>query len=323
LPKNRERDTHTEFEEGHIDIGVEGAEPRVLHERRQRLLENEFGIAFQQKDGALRVYGPAAVLPAAEKIIRFVLRAGDHLGDTDLRHYLSLVHRDPHTDLDMIFDACIPVTRQGKFARARGPGQLAYLAALKKSAIVFGVGIAGTGKTYMAVAWALHSLVRGAVSRIILVRPVVEAGESLGFLPGNLSDKIDPYLRPLQDALMDILGQEEYQALFEKRIIELSPLAYMRGRTLNNAIVILDEAQNTTIAQMKMFLTRIGRNAQAIITGDITQIDLPNKAQSGLVHSLSILPSIEEIEFVYFNEADIVRHPLVQKIIAAYEHDGE
>jgi len=147
----------------------------------------------------------------------------------------------------------------------------------------------------------------------------VEAGESLGFLPGDLTEKIDPYLRPLQDALMDILGQEEYLALFENRVIELSPLAYMRGRTLNNAVVILDEAQNTTVAQMKMFLTRIGRNAQVIITGDVTQIDLPRTSQSGLIHALSILRGIDDIEFVFFNETDIARHPLIQKIIAAYQ----
>jgi len=277
---------------------------------------------MQQKAGALRVYGAGDVLPLAEKMIRFVLRFGGQLGEADLRQYLAQLKLDPALQPDAFFEAAIPVTRQGKVARARGRGQIAYLAALKKNAVVFAVGIAGTGKTWMAVAWALHSLLRGAVSRIILVRPVVEAGENLGFLPGDLSEKIDPYLRPLQDALMEILGQEEYSALFENRVIELSPLAYMRGRTLNNAVVILDEAQNTTIAQMKMFLTRIGKNAQAIITGDVTQIDLPDPSQSGLAHAMSILRGIDDIEFVSFNEADIARHPLVQKIIAAYQKNA-
>ncbi|MDR2734039.1 MAG: PhoH family protein [Spirochaetota bacterium] len=299
-----------------------GIDLRVLHERRQRLLETELGVSFQQKADTLRVYGAAHVLPLAEKMIRFVLHSGGRLEDAELRHYLAQLRRDPDMQPDVFFEASIPVTRQGRVVRARGSGQLAYLAALRKNAVVFGVGIAGTGKTYMAAAWALHSLLRGAVSRIILVRPVVEAGESLGFLPGDLSEKIDPYLRPLQDALMDILGQDEYPALFENRVIELSPLAYMRGRTLNNAVVILDEAQNTTIAQMKMFLTRIGKNAQAIITGDVTQIDLPHRSQSGLVHALSILRGIDDLEFVFFSEADIVRHPLVRKIIAAYENDA-
>jgi phosphate starvation-inducible PhoH-like protein len=245
------------------------------------------------------------------------------LDDRELRHYLTLLQREPSLDIHALFDAAIPVSRQGRVVRARGSGQLAYLAALRQSAIVFGVGVAGTGKTYLAAAWALHSFFRGNVSRIFLVRPVVEAGESLGFLPGDLTEKIDPYLRPLHDSLMDILGQEEYCNLFDKKVIELSPLAYMRGRTLNNAVVILDEAQNTTIAQMKMFLTRIGQNAQVIITGDITQIDLPKKTRSGLVHALSILYDIDGIEFIRFHENDIVRHPLVREIIAAYEKDGE
>jgi len=313
----------TEF--SYIDLEGEGgvrADPRFLHERQQRLLEAELGVSIQQMDGALRIHGRGSALAAAEKIVRLVLRSAGKLDDRELRHCLGLLERDPELDLLALYDASIPVSRHGRAVHARGRGQLAYLAALKKSPIVFGVGAAGTGKTYLAAAWALHSLLRGAVSRIILVRPVLEAGESLGFLPGDLTEKIDPWLRPLYDALSDILGQEEYHALFERKIIELAPLAYMRGRTLNNAVVILDEAQNTTITQMKMFLTRIGQNAQVIITGDTTQVDLPNKTQSGLTHALSILRDIKEIEFVFFDEADGVRHPLVRGIIKAYENGG-
>ena len=306
-----------------VDIAGEDLDPRALHERQQRFLETELDISIQHRDGSFRLHGSEHILPEAEEIVRLVLRSKGRLSDCELRHYLSLLQREPDSDIHALFDASIPVSRQGRVVRARGAGQLAYLAALKRSTIVFGVGVAGTGKTYLAAAWALHSLLRGNTSRIILVRPVVEAGESLGFLPGDLTEKIDPYLRPLHDSLMDILGQEEYTNLFEKNVIELAPLAYMRGRTLNNAVVILDEAQNTTIAQMKMFLTRIGQDAQVIITGDITQVDLPKKTQSGLIHALSILSDINGIEFIRFNEKDIVRHPLVREIIAAYEKDAE
>ena len=314
-----------ELTSGDSGDGGDGAgfDPRVLHERQQRFLEAELGITIQHRDGALRIYGNEKILPVAEGIVRLVLRSRGALEDRELRHYLALMQRDPGIDVQALFAAAIPVSRQGRVVRARGSGQLAYLAALRRSTIVFGVGAAGTGKTYLAAAWALQSLLRGNASRIILVRPVVEAGESLGFLPGDLTEKIDPYLRPLHDALLDILGQEEYGNLFEKNVIELAPLAYMRGRTLNNAVVILDEAQNTTITQMKMFLTRIGQEAQVIITGDITQIDLPKRTPSGLVHALGILQGIPGIEFIHFNGNDIVRHPLVRRIIAAYESDGE
>jgi phosphate starvation-inducible PhoH-like protein len=305
----------------HLDVG--GAGDRwLLHERQQRFLETELDISIEAGDGAFRVYGRERVLPLAEKILRLVFLSGGTLDDQELRHYLALLRREPGIDPAGFFEHAVTFPRQKKSVRARGRGQLAYLSALKKNDIVFGVGVAGTGKTYLAAAWAAFGLMQGRVSRIILVRPVVEAGESLGFLPGDLTEKIDPYLRPLHDALSSLLGQEEYFSLCEKGVIEFAPLAYMRGRTLSDAVVILDEAQNTTQAQMKMFLTRIGQNTQAIITGDITQVDLPQKTPSGLMHALSILQGIDGIEFVHFDEGDVVRHPLVRKIIAAYERNG-
>lgn len=206
----------------------------------------------------------------------------------------------------------------------RTPTQLDYVRRVRENDVVFAIGPAGTGKTYLAVALALAALKRGDVSRVLVSRPAVEAGESLGFLPGDFQEKVDPYLRPIFDALADMLGAEKLRSLLEKRIVEVIPLAYMRGRTFNGAFIVLDEAQNTTVTQMKMFLTRLGRNSKTIITGDITQIDLPSRSMSGLVDVQDVLKDVQGIEFVYFNRGDVVRHRLVADIIKAYEdHDNE
>ena len=203
--------------------------------------------------------------------------------------------------------------------RPRTPNQKAYLKALLESDVTFGIGPAGTGKTYLAVAAAVDAFERDAVERIVLTRPAIEAGERLGFLQGDLTQKVDPYLRPLYDALFDLFGFEKTQRLTEKQVIEIAPLAYMRGRTLNNAFVILDEAQNTTVEQMKMFLTRLGFNSKMVVTGDITQIDLPDGRRSGLVDAVKVLKDVDDIQIIRFNERDVVRHKLVQDIIKAYE----
>ena len=216
-------------------------------------------------------------------------------------------------------DNGICITTSGKVVKAKTFGQKKYVDAIKNNTIVFGVGPAGTGKTYLAVALAVKSFKAHDVNRIILTRPAVEAGEKLGFLPGDLQDKVDPYLRPLYDGLSDMLGMESFQKFMEKGTIEVAPLAYMRGRTLENAFIILDEAQNTTPEQIKMFLTRLGNGSKMVITGDITQIDLPNKQKSGLIEALHVLKDVEDISIQKFSEKDVVRHKLVQDIIKAYE----
>jgi phosphate starvation-inducible PhoH-like protein len=218
-----------------------------------------------------------------------------------------------------LYNEEIAKTAKGKSIKVKTIGQRYYIQAIKKQDLVFGIGPAGTGKTYLAVVMAINALKNGHVKRIILTRPAVEAGESLGFLPGDLKEKVDPYLRPLYDALHDLLGMEQTQRMIERGTIEIAPLAYMRGRTLEDAFVILDEAQNTTEAQMKMFLTRLGFGSKMVITGDRTQIDLPKGMKSGLVRVEEILKNVKGLSFVYFEQSDVVRHPLVAKIITAYE----
>jgi phosphate starvation-inducible protein PhoH and related proteins len=219
-------------------------------------------------------------------------------------------------------DDPIEIQTRRKLVRARGANQRAYLKGIRDHDLAFGIGPAGTGKTYLAVASAIDALENGEVRRLILVRPAVEAGERLGFLPGDMSQKVDPYLRPMYDALFDMLGPEQVARLIERNVIEVAPLAFMRGRSLNESFVILDEAQNTSVAQMKMFLTRIGFGSHAVVTGDITQIDLPAGNQSGLINAIKILSGVEGIAFTYFTPNDVVRHELVQRIVEAYEADG-
>ena len=230
-----------------------------------------------------------------------------------------MISEDKAQELEDLDSECVCITTKGKPIKAKTVGQKRYINAITKNTIVFGIGPAGTGKTFLAVAMAVRALRQKQVSRIILTRPAIEAGEKLGFLPGDLQSKIDPYLRPLYDALFEMMGAENYQRLLEKGVIEIAPLAYMRGRTLDDSFIILDEAQNATPEQMKMFLTRLGFNSKAIITGDLTQTDLPNGQKSGLATAVKILDGVEDIAIHPFTDKDVVRHKLVQKIILAYE----
>ncbi|MBU0663294.1 MAG: PhoH family protein [Proteobacteria bacterium] len=258
---------------------------------------------------------------AAELLEQFygLIRKGLKVFSSDFAFGLRVLESNPHARLDKIFLDKVYITTQNRIISPKTNNQKNYIDAIRTNDIVFGIGPAGTGKTYLAVAMAVSALTNGQVRSIILTRPAVEAGEKLGFLPGDLAQKVNPYLRPLYDALSDMLGQEKSATLIEQGIIEIAPLAFMRGRTLSNAFIILDEAQNTTREQMKMFLTRIGFDSQAVITGDITQVDLPVPKQSGLLEARKILDAIEGIAFCPFTQADVVRHPLVQKIITAYE----
>lgn len=244
---------------------------------------------------------------------------GEQLGEQTVDYIIGMVADGSENELAAFDDSCICITNSGKPIKAKTVGQKKYVNAIRKNTVVLGVGPAGTGKTFLAVAMAVKALRAKEVNRIILTRPAVEAGESLGFLPGDLQSKIDPYLRPLYDALFEMLGAENYTRHLEKNTIEIAPLAYMRGRTLDNAFVILDEAQNTTLSQIKMFLTRMGRNARFIVTGDVTQIDLPRRSDSGLVRTMEILRSVPGIGIVEFDKRDIVRHPLVKYIVEAFD----
>lgn len=250
-----------------------------------------------------------------------IIKKGLTITERDVIYAIQLAKDGKINQFETLFEDEITKNARGKSIRVKTLGQKSYVNAIRNHDLVFGIGPAGTGKTFLAVVTAVHALKNGMAKRIILTRPAVEAGESLGFLPGDLKEKVDPYLRPLYDALHDVLGKEQAARLIEKEIIEIAPLAYMRGRTLDNAFVILDEAQNTTPEQMKMFLTRLGFGSKMIITGDITQIDLPKGVESGLRVANRLLKTINEIAFVYLEESDVVRHPLVQKIIHAYENN--
>lgn len=265
-------------------------------------------------------------MPLSQKLIIQLLdeiKRNDRLDFQRLKYDADMLERENKDVVKALLDEVIVTTAAGKPIKAKTLGQKAYIEKISSNDVVFGIGPAGTGKTYLAVAMAVRAFKNNEVNRIILTRPAVEAGENLGFLPGDLQDKVDPYLRPLYDALFEIMGFETYQALVEKGIIEVAPLAYMRGRTLDNSFVILDEAQNTTYEQMKMFLTRLGYGSKAIITGDKTQVDLPRGRKSGLVSAFSILEGVKGIEFMNFTSIDVVRHPLVQRIIDAYEKDDK
>jgi len=280
-------------------------------------LEERYEVQLRARGDHLSIQGPTHKVKHVSGLLEEMiscLRRGDHI---DPLHLLAPPGLTDDTHLDAFAQPILSTPQI--IIRPRSKTQITYASAIQKHDIVFGIGPAGTGKTYLAVAAAVEALRRKEIARIILTRPAVEAGESLGFLPGDIQDKVDPYLRPLYDALNDMLPDGQLRHLLEMRTLEIAPLAFMRGRTLNNAFVILDEAQNTTVNQMKMFLTRLGNNAKAVITGDITQIDLPLETVSGLVHVQHILSHIEAISFVNFTEYDVVRHPLVQKIINAYQ----
>ncbi len=289
-------------------------------------IETAFSVGIDCRDGAIRISGNSEEnVNMASSCIFQLERISAHneiIDENSINYVITMVKDQKEDELGAIYNDCICITGKGKPIKAKTVGQQKYVDAINKNTIVFGVGPAGTGKTFLAVAMAVTALKKKQVTRIILTRPAVEAGEKLGFLPGDLQSKIDPYLRPLYDALGEMLGGESFQKFGEKGIIEIAPLAYMRGRTLDDAFIILDEAQNTTPEQMKMFLTRLGNNSKAIVTGDITQIDLPNIKKSGLVDALEILGDIPGIEIFRFSHKDVVRHPLVQKIILAYEKRG-
>lgn len=291
-----------------------------------KIIEDAFGIRIVSRDKGIKIVGPADKVEKADKVVKQLIDIAGK-GETITRQNVNyIVQLEEDGQLDTRYDDLsdsICVTARGKQIKAKTYGQKAYVNAIKENIIVFGIGPAGTGKTYLAVAMAVTAFRNKEVNRIILTRPAVEAGEKLGFLPGDLQNKVDPYLRPLYDALYEILGIENYQKYLEKGMIEVAPLAYMRGRTLDDSFIILDEAQNTTPEQMKMFLTRIGFGSKVIVTGDITQIDLPGDKKSGLKEVIKILRNIKGIEFVFLTEKDVVRHELVQKIIRAYEkHDN-
>ena len=288
-----------------------------------RLMEDSLGVRIDLRSDAVHVEGPDEAVARVQRIFQdfeTLRRLGVNPYNGELNGMLRLVVADPATTLRSLADS--GKQRSAGIKRAvqpRSVNQRRYIEAIEQSDMVFGVGPAGTGKTYLAVAMAVAAINAKKVSRIVLVRPAVEAGERLGFLPGTLQEKVDPYLRPLYDALYDLLDPERVDKMLEKNIIEVAPLAFMRGRTLNDAFIIMDEAQNTTIEQMKMFLTRMGNNSKAVITGDITQIDLPNPSKSGLVDAINVLNGVEGILFCHFEESDVVRHALVQRIVRAYE----
>lgn len=290
------------------------------------LLEKEFNVTAVCRGSELRFSGAEKdVVAAAHAVDGMVTLMQNHtpLEEQTVRYCISLARDGEEKRLRELTDDFVAVTAKGRPIHPKTLGQREYLAAIRKHAITFGVGPAGTGKTYLAVAMAVKAFKSKDVSRIILTRPAVEAGEKLGFLPGDLQNKVDPYLRPLYDGLFDLLGAETFQKLFEKQIIEVAPLAYMRGRTLDDAFIILDEAQNTTPEQMKMFLTRMGVGSKVVVTGDVTQVDLPDKVRSGLVDALQILRNVEGIAQVRLTEKDVVRHRLVQEIVKAYEKAAE
>lgn len=292
-----------------------------------RQIERAFSVSVVSRGSELKVTGeePENVQKGVRAVngLLTLINRGEALSDQNVRYVLSLVNDGNEDKLEQMAADCVCITSKGKPVKPKTLGQKKYIETIKKNTITLGVGPAGTGKTYLAVAMAVTAFRAKEINRIILTRPAVEAGEKLGFLPGDLQSKVDPYLRPLYDALFDMLGAENFQKHQERGDIEVAPLAYMRGRTLDDSFIILDEAQNTTTEQMKMFLTRLGFNSKMVVTGDITQIDLPDGKRSGLKEAIKVLKNIEDIGVVRFNEKDVVRHRLVQDIIKAYEKQEE
>lgn len=291
-----------------------------------RQVEKEFGVSVVSRGSELKVTGEAENVQKGVRAINGLLtliNRGETLSDQNVRYVLTLVNEGNEDKLEQMTSDCVCITSKGKPVKPKTLGQKKYIESIRANTITLGVGPAGTGKTYLAVALAVTAFRAKEVNRIILTRPAVEAGEKLGFLPGDLQQKVDPYLRPLYDALFDMLGAENFQKHQERGDIEVAPLAYMRGRTLDDSFIILDEAQNTTSEQMKMFLTRLGFNSKMVVTGDVTQIDLPDGKKSGLKEAVRILKNIDGIGINRFSEKDVVRHRLVQDIIKAYEKRDE
>ena len=285
-------------------------------------IEEEMQVSIISRGETVVVSGSTENVQLVEEMLKKLLniiRKNISISERDVVYAIQLAKKNSLEFFEDVYEEEIGKNVKGKTIRVKTLGQSQYISSIKKNDLVFGIGPAGTGKTYLAVVMAVNALKNGHVQRIILTRPAVEAGESLGFLPGDLKEKVDPYLRPLYDALHDVLGTEHTQRLIERGVIEIAPLAYMRGRTLDDAFVILDEAQNTTMAQMKMFLTRLGFGSKMVITGDISQIDLPKGAQSGLAAVSKILTNVKGISFIHLEQSDVVRHPLVGRIIQAYE----
>jgi phosphate starvation-inducible PhoH-like protein len=291
------------------------------HDGNLRLLERCFNVSAHLGEEGLEIEGGDREVQRAQKLLEEyadLVEAGSRFDSSEVESFLRIAGQDPEATLKGLREAGRPRTFGKKSITPKSLNQRSYVDAIERHDMVFGIGPSGTGKTYLAVAMAVDALLSKEVSRIILARPAVEAGERLGFLPGTLQEKVNPYLRPLYDALYDVLDPDRVERYLEKGIIEIAPIAFMRGRTLNDAFVILDEAQNTTSEQMKMFLTRLGFNSKAVVTGDITQIDLDGR-RSGLVEAIEVVSKVPGISFVYFTERDVVRHTLVQRIIRAYE----
>ncbi|ABS23257.1 PhoH family protein [Bacillus cytotoxicus] len=293
-----------------------------VNDANLKVIEQELSVSIVTRGESVRVSGTDEAVALVENILQqllTVIRKGVSITERDVLYAIQLGRQGKIAHFEELYEEEIFKTAKGKSIRVKTMGQRQYIHAMKKNDIVFGIGPAGTGKTYLAVVMAVRALKHGYVKKIILTRPAVEAGESLGFLPGDLKEKVDPYLRPLYDALHDILGQEYTQRMMERGTIEIAPLAYMRGRTLDDSFVILDEAQNTTGAQIKMFLTRLGFSSKMVVTGDPTQIDLPKGVKSGLSIAEKVLSNVSGLSFVRLEQTDVVRHPLVQRIIEAYD----
>ncbi len=292
------------------------------HNAHLHILEKRIGLSIHVRGNHITLQGGDWEIELAEKVLTQLyelIKADYPVYPNDVEYAVSILSGDISADLSRIFQDKVYVSSHKKVITPKSKNQKAYIDSIRQFDIVFGIGPAGTGKTYLAMAMAVASLVKKEVNRVVLVRPAVEAGERLGFLPGDLYEKVNPYLRPLYDALHDMMDFEGASRLIQKGVIEVAPLAFMRGRTLNDAFVILDEGQNATPDQMKMFLTRLGFSSKAVITGDVTQTDLPQGKTSGLIEARDLLTGIKGIEFVYFSKEDVIRHPLVQKIIEAYE----
>ncbi len=311
-----------------VKLTIEIENPDILAElfgqrdENVRVIEDETGVRISMQEGSICISGQQEQAEVAQTVVRrlmLLLARRERIDKTRIRYAIELAAEGRDELIDEIMSDVVAITYRGKQIRAKTLGQSRYVNAMKNNTVVFGVGPAGTGKTYLAMAAAVMAFKNKEVSRIVLTRPAVEAGEKLGFLPGDLQHKVDPYLRPLYDAIYEMMGSEAYARLAERGVIEVAPLAYMRGRTLSDAYIILDEAQNTTNEQMKMFLTRLGEGSKAVVTGDLTQIDLPPGKVSGLKRAVNILEGVKDIAVCHFSHKDVVRHELVQSIIKAYE----
>ena len=296
-----------------------------IYDENLNIVTRELCVSASVEGVRLKISGEEGNVALAARVLEGILkliRAGEPVDKTRIVYCIELAREGNLEGIEQVMSDVVAITSRGKQIKCKTVGQKKYVDAIKKNTVVFGIGPAGTGKTYLAVCLAAGALKGKQVEKIILTRPAVEAGEKLGFLPGDLQTKVDPYLRPLYDALQEMFGLETYAKLMEKGVIEVAPLAYMRGRTLSNAFIILDEAQNTTCEQMKMFLTRMGEGSKVVVTGDVTQIDLPEGKRSGLKHAVSVLKNIEGVETITLTAKDVVRHPLVMAIVHAYERDA-